>query len=837
MEPWRRNSALVWPAIVFAALVALGIGNWLWFDAIAPSELARRGSGAIWLIEGILTGGAVALTLHVLLRRRAKEVTRSELFRLMLANLHQGVVMWDSDLRLVICNPRYLEMFDLPEEFGRQGSPMTDLIRFLLERGEFGVVDVAQELAKRLELTRRRPNFQYTYARPNGRIIAVQRNAVPDGSFVTTFADVTESRRTAARLRESEQRFASIVANLPGVVYRRVLARDGTLSYPFVSPQTRDLLGIAPEAAQADANSMIGTIHPDDRAAHAAAVKESAARNRPFDMELRLMPASGAVRWVRSISTPMQAPDGTVTWDGIVLDVTDRRRAEDEAALSYARLIDAVESIPAAFALFDAEDRLAVWNRRYRDILFPGMGDIVKSGVLFRELAWARAEAGLRPGGDDPKAWLAWRIREHLNPTGSWEFRGSDGRWIQVIERRTDEGEIASVFIDVTELKGREAALAGARAEAERLHARLVDAIECIPAGFMLFDADDRMIICNSALQALYGRIAELIVPGVSFSDIARRGQVNFAPPPGMTAAEYAELRIAQHRGGGGMVEAQLADGRWIEVIDRRTTEGGVVGIRIDITERKAMIEELRAAKEQAEAANRAKSEFLAHMSHELRTPLNAIIGFSEVLLGEMFGPIGSGRYLGYAKDIHESGNHLLRLINDVLDVSKVEAGRLDLSEGPVDLVEVLRASVPLVDQHAREAGVAINLDLPGDLPRLIADERKVKQIALNLLSNAVKFTPAGGRIELAAGRTAAGGLSFRVTDTGIGMSADELNRAFEPFRQGQSSLNRRHIGTGLGLPLSKALIEGHGGTIAIVSAVGVGTTVTVTFPAVRLPL
>jgi signal transduction histidine kinase len=305
--------------------------------------------------------------------------------------------------------------------------------------------------------------------------------------------------------------------------------------------------------------------------------------------------------------------------------------------------------------------------------------------------------------------------------------------------------------------------------------------------------------------------------------------------PSGMTPSAYAEQRIAQHRSEDATVEVQLSDGRWIEAVDRRTSDGGVVSIRSEITERKHMIEELRRAKEEAETASRAKSEFLAHMSHELRTPLNAIIGFSEVLRSEMFGPVGNPRYLGYAKDIFDSGIHLLQVISDILDVSKVEAGRLELSESAVDLAETLISSLLFVEPRARSGNVEIDVKLPGGLPRLRGDELKIKQIAINLLSNAVKFTPAGGRVEIGASQQEAGGISFSVTDTGVGMSEEELAQAFEPFRQGQSPLNRRHAGTGLGLSLCKALVELHGGTIRLSSEPGSGTTATVSFPAERV--
>jgi signal transduction histidine kinase len=250
--------------------------------------------------------------------------------------------------------------------------------------------------------------------------------------------------------------------------------------------------------------------------------------------------------------------------------------------------------------------------------------------------------------------------------------------------------------------------------------------------------------------------------------------------------------------------------------------------------ERRQAIDTLRQAKEAAEAANRAKSEFLATISHELRTPLNAIMGFSELILKETLGPIGNQTYASYLKDINQSGEHLLGIINDLLDLSKAEAGKLELQEEPVDPAEALRAVCRLMRQRAEGAGLALDLLLGEALPLLHADERKLKQVMVNLLSNAVKFTPEGGRISIIASADPAAGLVIAVTDTGIGIAAEHQERVLQPFAQVDSSLSRRHQGTGLGLPIVKAVMQLHGGTLALDSAVGRGTTVTVTLPASR---
>ncbi|HTY66931.1 MAG TPA: hybrid sensor histidine kinase/response regulator [Alphaproteobacteria bacterium] len=248
----------------------------------------------------------------------------------------------------------------------------------------------------------------------------------------------------------------------------------------------------------------------------------------------------------------------------------------------------------------------------------------------------------------------------------------------------------------------------------------------------------------------------------------------------------------------------------------------------------KAAYEELLVAKTAAEAASKAKSEFLATMSHELRTPLNAIIGFSEFLMDETIRPNEPAKVTGYLRAIHESGHHLLAVINDILDHSKAEAGRLEVSEEEVNVEESIAAALRVVAPRARSGGLEIATTIAPDLPLLRGDSRLLRQILLNLLSNSIKFTPSGGKVDVAAAEED-GGLAIQVRDTGIGMKAEDIPKAFEPFRQIDNRFIRKYQGTGLGLSLVKAMVEAHSGTIAVHSAPGAGTTVTIRFPASRV--
>jgi PAS domain S-box-containing protein len=246
-------------------------------------------------------------------------------------------------------------------------------------------------------------------------------------------------------------------------------------------------------------------------------------------------------------------------------------------------------------------------------------------------------------------------------------------------------------------------------------------------------------------------------------------------------------------------------------------------------------VEELSIAHQQLRCAKLAQSQFLANMSHELRTPLNAIIGFSEIIESETLGPVGSVKYRDYAGDIHESGQHLLELINDILDLSKVESGTDELHEDKIEIPEIIRSALKLVGHRAEQGGVKLELELADQLPALRADERKLKQILVNLLSNAIKFTDAGGEVALWAWCRMGSGYVFQIIDTGIGIAPEDIPKALSRFGQVDGDLNRQYEGTGLGLPLTKALVELHGGVLDLQSQVGVGTTVTVRFPAERI--
>jgi signal transduction histidine kinase/CheY-like chemotaxis protein len=377
--------------------------------------------------------------------------------------------------------------------------------------------------------------------------------------------------------------------------------------------------------------------------------------------------------------------------------------------------------------------------------------------------------------------------------------------------------------------------LSDARDEATEARRRLTDALESISEGFFLYDADDRMVLCNSRYRDLYPGMADVYKPGLQFEQMVRTVvERSIVADAVARPQEWVDERIARHRQPSGPFLQPQRDGRWIQISERKTQDGGTVGVFTDVTELKRREEELAAARDVAMQATQAKSQFLASMSHELRTPLNAIIGYSE-MLHEEAEDRGQSRFLPDLEKIRDAGKHLLSLINAVLDLSKIEAGKMDVvvEEFEVgELIAQVRSVIgPLV---ARNANVLEVVCAP-QLGRMRSDQTKLRQNLLNLLSNAAKFTE-GGRITLTARRIAAADgdqVQFEVADTGIGMTGEQLERLFVAFSQAGATTSRDYGGTGLGLAITRHFCRLLGGDVTAESTPARGSTFTMTLPAV----
>lgn len=408
-------------------------------------------------------------------------------------------------------------------------------------------------------------------------------------------------------------------------------------------------------------------------------------------------------------------------------------------------------------------------------------------------------------------------------------------------ERNDEIGELARAFNGMTtrlrdSLSQLEAKVAERTHDLSKAQDRLVEGIESISEGFVLCDAEDCFVLCNQKFRDFYPGVAHLMHPGRPYREVIEAASHlglsddSAEDPEGWVRRRMA-LRAAQ------LPHIQrLSSGRWLLINERTTLSGQKVAVYTDITELKRIEEALRAAKGLAEKAAQAKSSFLAAMSHELRTPLNAIIGFSDAMLSGVFGPLENPRYHDYVRDIHGSGLHLLDLINDVLDLSKIEAGRMVVTREPVDCAALITRAVVMMKELAGMGGLDLASELDVALPPVMGDERRLLQVLLNLLSNAVKFTPEGGRIRLRTA-TEPGHAVIEVADTGIGIAPSDIPRALEIFGQLDGMRSRRFPGSGLGLPLARQLVELHDGTLTIESQPGHGTIVRVRLPLASQPV
>ena len=377
-----------------------------------------------------------------------------------------------------------------------------------------------------------------------------------------------------------------------------------------------------------------------------------------------------------------------------------------------------------------------------------------------------------------------------------------------------------------------------AEKQRDTIQRQLLDAMESFGEAFAMFDASDRLTVCNSAFRRLYCENPEVCEPGTPFEQIlgtaGRSGLFNISAEEQEDWRNHRrELRASPaHK----LVRTlSMRDNRWLQIVDQKTSGGGFITILFDVTAAKRHEQSLAQAKEDAEVANLAKSEFLANMSHELRTPLNAIIGFSEMIQQEIRGPIGNPEYRTDVQAIHESAHHLLGIITEILDLSRIEAGTLILDEQETNVSEMLASVCHLLKPHADSIELKVNVVVADYMPTLWVDPRITKQIFINLLSNAIKFSHDGNSVSINATCLPTGEVEITVTDMGVGIDREHFEVAFEPFGQIENAMTRSHDGVGLGLPLSRMFCDALGAKLLFDSAPNRGTTVKVRFPVERV--
>jgi PAS domain S-box-containing protein len=495
----------------------------------------------------------------------------------------------------------------------------------------------------------------------------------------------------------------------------------------------------------------------------------------------------------------------------------------DSARPLLARII---AELPEGIAVFDQDDRLLACNEQYR-ILNRTLAADLEIGVDYATLV--RAEIGRRGDAADPQREAEETLERHRSLPWRLELPRPDGTWVQVLEQRVADGDTLRIMRDITATKLRELQFV----DLAQRNAVLASTVASVTSGVVICDAlqeDQPIVFVNAAFTRITGYSAA--------ETMGRNCRFLQGRDTDKEGIERIRRAVATGRAATATMRNYRKDGRtfWNEInISPLRDESGrlihFVGILQDVTNRIRTEENLREAKNLAELANRAKSEFLAAMSHDLRTPLNAIIGFSEVMQLELFGPLGATQYASYAKDIHESGRHLLEIINDILDLSKIEAGRMELTPEPVDVGEIVDAATRFVAGRAQTGGVALRSALQEGLPKLLIDRRAILRILVNLLTNAVKFTLKGGSVTISATGAESGWVALDIADTGIGIAAKNLKRVLEPFVQAEDAQSRSQQGTGLGLPIAKGLVERSGGEFKLESELGRGTTVKLRLP------
>jgi len=734
-----------------------------------------------------------------------------------LDTLPVGIAIVDANMRIALMNPAFHESLDLPPDSIPPGTTVEDAVRAAAHRGVYGPGDPEAQIAAVLAADRSRAGRlrRRTF---HGRSFDLHSTPLPGGGYVVCALETTSLIAT----RDEAQRALTQTNTALATLQLGLAAFSATGSLLFANPRFSELLSLPPELVRPGAqfSALLDIMASRDEFAGAegeafVAALRSSDRSRPS--VTRRNRGNGQV--IDVTSDPL--PDGG--WTMAVTDVTPLVRAEDEASRRARALNAILEAIPHGICVYGPDHRVTMFNRAYTEVM---AGAPLAVGDTRLDVIRRRAIAG-EYGDGDPEQIAAQQAALDVNRPQMRRRRRSNGIVIDVRTAPLPTGGFISVVTDISPLTAAEDELSR---RAEEMAAMLAS----IRHGVLLWGADRRLIASNAVVAELMNHPPGLLTPGRSQDEILdsmeRRG--NFGEGP---AAQAVPEGLRQRDRSTNYVRTVPSQsGRVIEIRSDPIPGGGWVSTYTDVTETHRTEEELRRAKEAAETANQAKSRFLATMSHELRTPLNSVIGFSDALLRDAANPTPA-RVTEFAHQINESGRNLLNLINIILDVARIEAGRFDLASDTVDVGRLLRTAVRQADAAAQAAEVTLTTELPADLPSLRGDERRLAQVLRHLLSNAVKFTEIGGTVTVGARLETDGDLLIFVRDTGIGIPEQDLDRVFEPFTQLDSTLARRYQGSGLGLYVSRALVAGHGGRLSLLSRAGEGTTAEIRLPASQL--
>jgi len=815
-----------------------------------PPQQRRTASGDWIEASSVATpdGGTLVIYRDITaLKQREEELQAARAtHELVMESMNDGLILWSPHFRVRLANHQLAQFYLIPEQLTQPGTDGRDILRMMIRRGDYGrspaegtalEAMVAHKAAGILGPTGE-PDIRRS---PAGHWLEITRQVLADGSVLSAYRNITRLRAREEELREARDAARDAEATLSATIRHMgqgllVFAPDRALE--VANDRAIALLGLPPEltvpgttleeitrwqVAQGEFDDA-----PDSMAQVRAALAGGEMKPGRYERERR----DGTVLDIAIVSTPDGRSVRTFT------DVTERKRQQqalaetrDAARAAEAALSTTIEHMGQGLVMIAPDRTVRVINRRAAELLrLPP--ELARPGVTFAELVAhqkARGDYEASPEGAEQarRALTGEKLAE-----ARYERARRDGSVVEVHARNMEDGGSVRTYTDITQRKRQEAALAATSDAARAAEAALSATIEHMGQGLVMIAPDRSVKIINRRAAELLRLPPSLARPGVTFADLVAfqhaRGDYEFSP----VRIAAAERAMAGELLGEERYERPRRDGTVIEVHARNMEDGGAVRTYTDITERKRQEQALAATRDAAEAANRAKSAFLAAMSHEIRTPMNGVLGMIEVLERTPPGP-AQARCVAVMRD---SAGALLRIIDDLLDFSKIEAGRMELEALPFSLRGLVEGAVDTLAVEAKRKGLLLFADPlgpPGQAsPDMLAgDPVRVRQILFNLVGNAIKFTDIGFvRLRASVSRTAdAVAVTLMVEDSGVGMTEEQVGKLFQPFVQADTSTTRRFGGTGLGLSIVRRLSQLMGGDVSVESTPGRGSRFTVT--------